>query len=248
MKHLSILAKSPLRVAIAGALALALPATALVAPAVPAAAQSGELDRVVAALRGISTLKADFTQTDRAGRTVRGELTLKQPGKIRFEYEKGTDMLVVSDGKALTLVDYEVNQVQRWPISNSPLGALLDPRRDVKRYGRLLPTGNPNVLSIEVKDPKKPEYGVITLVMVKDAGAPGGARAVELGGARFAEPAHDRAAGEPALWRRGGGFGVQVPRSAPVVSSPGVNGSAAFGASRATKRADSFIAQQACRA
>lgn len=174
MKHLSISAKNPLRVALAGALAFALPATALVAPAVPAAAQSGQLDRVVAALRGITTMKANFTQTDRAGRTVRGELTLKQPGKIRFEYEKGTDMLVVSDGKAVSFVDYEVNQVQRWPISNSPLGALLDPKRDVKRYGKLVPTGNPNVLSIEVKDPKKPEYGAITLVMVKDAGAPGG--------------------------------------------------------------------------
>ena len=174
MKHLSISAKDPLRVALAGALAFALPATALVAPAIPAAAQSGELDRVVAALRGITTMKANFTQTDRAGRTVRGELTLKQPGKIRFEYEKGTDMLVVSDGKAVSFVDYEVNQVQRWPISNSPLGALLDPKRDVKRYGKLVPTGNPNVLSIEVKDPKKPEYGAITLVMVKNAGAPGG--------------------------------------------------------------------------
>ena len=174
MKHLSISAKDPLRVALAGALAFALPATALVAPAVPAAAQSGQLDRVVAALRGITTMKANFTQTDRAGRTVRGELTLKQPGKIRFEYEKGTDMLVVSDGKAVSFVDYEVNQVQRWPISNSPLGALLDPKRDVKRYGKLVPTGNPNVLSIEVKDPKKPEYGAITLVMVKNAGAPGG--------------------------------------------------------------------------
>ena len=174
MKHLSIFAKNPLRTALAGALALALPATALVVPTVPAAAQSGELDRVVAALRGISTMKADFTQTDRAGRTVRGVLTLKQPGKIRFEYAKGTNMLVVSDGKAVSFVDYEVNQVQRWPISNSPLGALLDPKRDVKRYGKLIPTGNPNVLSIEVKDPKKPEYGTMTLVFVRDPNAPGG--------------------------------------------------------------------------
>ncbi len=56
-------------------------------------------------------------------------------------------MLVVSNGKSLTLVDYEVNQVQRWPISNSPLGALLDPNRDVKRYGKLIPNSDPNVMS-----------------------------------------------------------------------------------------------------
>lgn len=175
MKHLIRFTAKPLRAAIAGALAVSAPA-ALLAPAVPAAAQSssGQLDRAVAALRGITTMKADFTQTDRNGRSVRGKLTLKRPGRIRFEYEKGANMLVVSDGKALTLIDYEVNQVQRWPISNSPLGALLDPKRDVKRYGKLNPTGNPDVVSVEVRDPNKPEYGVITLVFVKDARAPGG--------------------------------------------------------------------------
>lgn len=156
-------------------MALGLPVAALLVPAqAVVAAQSDDLDLVVGALRSITTLRADFTQTDRAGQTVRGVLTIKRPGRIRFEYAKGTDMLVVSDGKALTLVDYEVNQVQRWPIGNSPLGALLDPRRDVKKYGKLVATGNPNVFSVEVRDPKKPEYGIITLVFLRNGAAPGG--------------------------------------------------------------------------
>ena len=163
----------PMRAVMAGALAVAIPA-ALALPAAPVAAQADQLDQVVSALRSIGTMKADFVQTDRNGQSVRGELTLKNPGRIRFEYEKGVNMLVVSNGRSLTLVDYDVNQVQRWPISNSPLGALLDPNRDVKRYGKLLPTANPNVLSIEVKDTRKPEYGTITLVFVRDAAAPGG--------------------------------------------------------------------------
>jgi outer membrane lipoprotein-sorting protein len=163
----------PLRAAIAGALALSLPA-ALAVSAAPAVAQSGDrLDQAVAALRGISTMQADFTQTDRNGQAVKGKLTLKRPGRIRFAYDN-VNMLVVSNGSSLTLVDYDVNQVQRWPISNSPLGALLDPNRDVKRYGKLLPTTNPNVVSVEVKDSGKPEYGTITLVFVRSASAPGG--------------------------------------------------------------------------
>src|SRR5690606_142057 len=164
---------TPLRAAMAGALALAVPA-AIALPATTAVAQTDKLDQIVSALRGISTMKADFVQTDRNGQSVRGELTLKRPGRIRFEYEKGVNMLVVSNGRSLTLVDYVVDQVQRWPISNSPLGALLDPNRDVKRYGKLMPTSNPNVVSVEVKDPKKPEYGTITMVFVRDANAPGG--------------------------------------------------------------------------
>ena len=164
---------TPLRVAFAGALALAVPA-ALALPTAPAVAQADRLDEVVGALRGISTMKADFVQTDRTGQSVRGVLTLKRPGKIRFEYERSANMLIVSNGRSLTMVDYDVNQVQRWPISNSPLGALLDPKRDVKRYGRLIPTASPDVLSVEVKDPRKPEYGTITMIFARDGSAPGG--------------------------------------------------------------------------
>jgi outer membrane lipoprotein-sorting protein len=159
---------------LASAAPVALPAALLTLP-VPAAAQAvTDLDRAVEALRGISTLQADFLQTDRAGRNVSGKLTLKRPGKIRFEYQKGVPMLIVGDGKALTLVDYEVRQVQRWPIGNSPLGALLDPRRDVKKFGTLQPVSDPNVVSIEVRDRTHPEYGVITLIFQRKASAPGG--------------------------------------------------------------------------
>jgi outer membrane lipoprotein-sorting protein len=155
--------------------ALSVPALSLVAPAAMAAPEDArQLDQAVEALRGIDTMKADFVQTDRSGQTVRGVLTMKRPGKIRFQYEKSANMLIVGDGKALTLIDYDVRQVQRWPISNSPLGALLDPKRDVAKFGKVLQTGNPNVTSIEVRDRSHPEYGVITLIFQRKPSAPGG--------------------------------------------------------------------------
>ena len=163
------------RAAIALAFGTALPAAYLAAQ-VPVSAAAGDLDAAVAALRGIGSMTADFTQTDRNGTTIPGKLYLKRPGKIRFEYAPSAKMLVVSNGKSLYLVDYEVKQVQRWPIGNSPLGALLDPSRDVKAFGRLVPTDNSDVVSVEVKDRKRPEYGVITLIFVRDASAPGGLR------------------------------------------------------------------------
>lgn len=172
---MSFLTRKPIRTALAVSLAAAIPATYAFAP-VPAVAAAGDLDAAVAALRGISTMKADFSQTDRNGQTVSGVMTLKRPGKIRFQYEKGVPMLVVSNGKSLYFVDYEAKQVQRWPISNSPLGALLDPSRDVKKFGRLVPTSHSDVVSIEVRDTKHPEYGVITLIFARDSSAPGGLR------------------------------------------------------------------------
>ncbi|WP_133365940.1 LolA family protein [Qipengyuania sediminis] len=164
----------PLGAALALSLGAALPLSALVVPTA-AVAQTGDLDRAVAALRGISTMTADFTQTDRNGTTIPGKLYLKRPGKIRFEYAPSAKMLVVSNGKSLYLVDYEVRQVQRWPIGNSPLGALLDPNRDVKTYGKLVPSGD-NVVAVEVRDRKRPEFGVITLIFTRDGSAPGGLR------------------------------------------------------------------------
>lgn len=159
-----------------GSLASAAVSAALVVSApVPAKAQgNADLASAVTALRAISTMRADFVQADTNGQRIKGVLTLKRPGKIRFQYEKGVPMLVVSDGSALTFVDYEVRQVQRWPIRNSPLGALLDPSRDVGKYGRIVPTGSDRIVSVEVRDKARPEYGVITLVFTRKADAPGG--------------------------------------------------------------------------
>jgi len=172
---LSIFKNRPVASALALALSVGVPASFYAAPA-PVEAAAGDLDRAVAALRGISTMKADFVQTDRNGQAVSGVMTLKRPGKIRFEYEKGVPLLVVSNGKSMYMIDYEVNQVQRWPISNSPLGALLDPSRDVKKYGKLVPTSHSDVVSIEVRDPGRPEFGAITLIFARDGSAPGGLR------------------------------------------------------------------------
>jgi outer membrane lipoprotein-sorting protein len=152
-------------------------AVAGLAIGVPATAQSSStLASVQSHLKSTRSMTADFVQTDRNGQRLSGKLTLKRPGKIRFQYQKGVPLLIVGDGSSLTMIDYEVRQVQRWPVKNSPLGALLDPDRDLTRYAKVLPTGSNDVLSVEVKDPKRPEYGTITMVFVRDGSAPAGLR------------------------------------------------------------------------
>ena len=151
-----------------------LPFAAAIALVAPAAAQNADLAQVQRHLAGLDTMTAAFTQTDRNGQVLTGTLTLKRPGKIRFQYQKGVPLLIVGDGKALTFIDYSVRQVQRWPIGNSPLGVLLDPTRDISRYAKVVPSGNPDVLSVEAYDPKHPEYGRITLVLAKNPAAPAG--------------------------------------------------------------------------
>jgi outer membrane lipoprotein-sorting protein len=142
----------------------------------PSIAQSSseQMARVVQHMKAVATMSATFTQTDRSGRTLTGKLLLKRPGQVRFEYQKDVPLLIVADGRALTMVDYEVKQVQRWPIRNSPLAVLLDPGQDLARFGKILPTSTKEVISVEVRDPNRPEYGTITMIFVDKPGAPGG--------------------------------------------------------------------------
>lgn len=135
---------------------------------------SADLAQVASYIRAVKSLTAGFSQTDRNGQTLTGTLTLKQPGKIRFQYQKDIPLLIVGDGRALTMIDYEVRQVQRWPIGSSPLGALIDPSRDFTKFSTVIQTDDPSILSIEAHDPKRPEFGTITLVFQRRASAPAG--------------------------------------------------------------------------
>ena len=139
-----------------------------------AAAPSADLDKVSAHLQAVASMTANFTQTDRAGKVLTGQLTLKRPGKIRFQYQKGVPLLIVGDGKALTMIDYQVNQVQRWPIGKSPLAVLLNPGSNLASVAKVVPTADNRIVLVEARDPKKPEFGTLTLAFQRNATAPGG--------------------------------------------------------------------------
>jgi outer membrane lipoprotein-sorting protein len=142
----------------------------------PVSPQLADLTAVQTHLRAVTTMTADFSQTDRSGKTLTGQVKLKRPGKIRFQYQQGVPILIVGDGSSLWFIDYQVAQVQRWPIGNSPLGVLLDPSKDITRFARVLPLGDPRIVFVEARDPRHAEYGTLTLAFARDEAAPAGLR------------------------------------------------------------------------
>ena len=140
--------------------------------ATPAAAAPLTINSVKAALKATTTMTANFSQTATNGTVATGKLTLARPGRIRFQYDKAP-LLVVADGKRLSVVDYEVGQVSQWPIKSTPLGVLLDGGADLARFAHVVGNEGSGVL-VEARDPKHPEYGAITLNFMADAAAPGG--------------------------------------------------------------------------
>lgn len=154
----------------------ALACVAVPSLAQPVSPQLADLAAVQTHLRAVTTMTADFAQTDKSGKTLTGQLKLKRPGKIRFQYQPGVPILIVGDGNSLWFLDYQVGQKQRWPIGNSPLGVLLDPSKDIARFARVLSVGDPRIVFVEARDPRHPEYGTLTLAFAREEAAPAGLR------------------------------------------------------------------------
>jgi len=153
------------------------PAAAIAVFATPAiAASTGELGQVEAHLAGAQSMTANFVQTDSKNHQLSGTLQLKRPGRIRFEYGRGANMLLVGNGKTLTFLDYEVGQKSSWAIAKSPLSVLLSANPDLSRIARILPSQDSRVLLVRARDSRRPEFGTMILAFVKAPGAPGGLR------------------------------------------------------------------------
>lgn len=152
-----------------------IPAAMLAAP-VAAPAAAGDLSPVKAHLKSVSSMTANFVQTDAKGRSLSGTLQLKRPGRIRFEYGRGVNVLLVADGKRLTFVDYEVGQKSSWALNKTPLGILLSPDPDLERIAKIVPNEDPRVLVVRARDPSRNEYGTLILAFIKERSAPGGLR------------------------------------------------------------------------
>jgi outer membrane lipoprotein-sorting protein len=152
----------------------ALPATLAIAAPVALHAQAAPagLAQVQAHLRAVSTMTANFTQS-RRGQTLSGTLTIRRPGKVRFDYGRSANILIVGDGRALVFNDYDVGQQQRWPINDSPLSVLLNPNQDLARYARIV-QNDAQVLMVEARDPRRREFGTISIAFAKVASAPAG--------------------------------------------------------------------------
>ena len=148
---------------------LAVPVAAIAAPATT-------LDQVSAHLKAVDTMTARFVQTASSGKSIGGQLTLKRPGRVRFQYDKGVPLLIVGDGKALVMIDYQVKQVSRWPVGKSPLGILLNPDQDLSKFARVIADPTDGPMLVQARDARHPEFGVITIAFRRAPGAPAGLR------------------------------------------------------------------------
>jgi len=128
-------------------------------------------------MKTVRSLKADFIQLAPGGNQSNGTLYLARPGKIRFDYAGDVPFLVVSDGEVINFVDYEIGQVTKVPVSDTPLRALFGDTFDVTGMGahiEQLDIGDQRFISLTATMPNQPEAGEITVYFERSDSAPSG--------------------------------------------------------------------------
>ena len=83
------------------------------------------VNQAAAYLDGFNELKGRFVQTDSRGAVSTGALYLKRPGQARFAYDPPSSLLVVSDGRDVSIIDPRLKTNDRYPLSFTPLSLVL---------------------------------------------------------------------------------------------------------------------------
>jgi outer membrane lipoprotein-sorting protein len=78
---------------------------------------------------------------------------VQRPGKIRFEYEGKSPLLVVADGRSLGVNNRKLKTWNLYPLDKTPLKFLLDETFDPKRIRTVSSDVSGNITSLVLTDP-----------------------------------------------------------------------------------------------
>jgi len=141
-------------------------AAALTLTAAPAMAQQLSLGQVSTYLNGLQTAQGGFTQINADGTLSTGQIYIKRPGRIRFEYNAPDNSLVMAGGGQVAIFDPRSNNgPDRYPLNQTPLKIILE--RNVNLGQARMVTGHTSdgtTTTITAQDPENPQYGNIQMV------------------------------------------------------------------------------------
>jgi len=122
------------------------------------------INRVEKYLSSLTTIVSDFTQVAPDGSLATGKFFMQRPGKMRWQYNPPTPVLMVADGKVLTYFDYELQQINHIKLDSTIIGFLAqkDIRFD-KDVGLLDVEEKNSVIRIKLAQLDKADEGTLTL-------------------------------------------------------------------------------------
>lgn len=114
-------------------------------------------------LATFASARGRFQQTDAQGRVTTGTFYIKRPGRIRFEYDAPSRLLVVADGTHVKMYDQRLRTFDQYRLSQTPLAAFLNRSIDLNRYAVSNVVRSRNGFAFSARDNRNPGQGYITL-------------------------------------------------------------------------------------
>ncbi|CUH78307.1 LolA family protein [Tropicibacter naphthalenivorans] len=133
--------------------------------ALPAQAQQLSLGAISQYLNTIQAAEGSFTQINADGTISTGTISIKRPGKVRFDYNPPEYALVLASAGAVYILDRKLgSSPETYPLNQTPLSIILDRNVDLTRAGMVKGHSYDGTATIvTAQDPKRPEYGSIQL-------------------------------------------------------------------------------------
>lgn len=144
---------------------LALAPALIIGLAFPAMAERISLSEISRYLNSLTTLTSEFTQVNPDGTVSTGTLFIQRPGRVRFEYDNDSTLLLASGGNVAVFDSKSNGGPQQYPLSQTPLSIILDANVDLGRQNMV--TGHSeknNATVVTAQDPQRPENGNIQMV------------------------------------------------------------------------------------
>ena len=127
--------------------------------------QIADINRIQAYLNQLTTIDSRFVQIDPQGVFSEGTLFLSRPGKMRFEYDPPTPLLLVSDGTWFIYVDKELEEVSHIPLDSTPAAFLLREEISLNDTYKVMDVASGNgLVTMDVIERHAPENGRVQLV------------------------------------------------------------------------------------
>lgn len=114
-------------------------------------------------------IKGKFAQYSAKKKPMLGKYYIKRPGRFRFDYNRPSRMVIVSDGKRLVIQDHDLNTEDEIALKKTPFRVLLRKNVDILRDSRItLLQETDDQIIIELRDKNPRVYGGIKLFLVKE--------------------------------------------------------------------------------
>ena len=135
-----------------------------------AQAEKLSLSAVSDYLNSLQSTQGDFTQINDDGSISTGTISIKRPGRARFDYNPPERALVLVSGGAVAIFDKKTGAPpEQYPIGRTPLKVILQKNVNLAASGMVVGhTYDGTLTTVVAQDPERPEFGTIEMVFTPE--------------------------------------------------------------------------------